>query len=158
MGVAGVPFVESERHRLIGKIHGGVGDGLDRFSAVRVGGGPDPRGEEYGANWRPFLPGAAISEFFPEHYVIAMAAYRFDPTFFSSISVGGFVGYLERVRSNSARILSDETDVLPGVMTRLTTGFVFETRLQIEYAYNWGVIRKDEFGGHGIVVHVSGQF
>jgi len=158
LGVTGVPFVESERHRLFATVHGGVGEGLDRFSAVRVGGGPDPRGEEYGAVWRPFLPGAALNEFFPEHYVIAKAAYRFEPTFFTSVSLGGFVAYLERVRSNSLRRLSQETDVLPGLVARLTTGFVLETRLQIEYAYNWGVIRRDEHGGHGIVVHVSGQF
>lgn len=158
LGVTGVPFVKSERHRLLAKVHGGVGEGVDRFSAVRVGGGPDPRGEEYGSVWRPFLPGAAINEFFPEHYVVALAAYRFEPTFFSSISLGGFIGYLERVRSSATRTLRKEEDVFPGVVTRLTTGFVLETRLQIEYAYNWGVIRKEEYGGHGVVVHVSGQF
>src|SRR5512132_1593196 len=36
----GVPFVESDRHRLIGSAYGGIGENLDRFSAFRLPGRP----------------------------------------------------------------------------------------------------------------------
>ena len=41
---------------------------------------------------------------------------------------------------------------------QLTTGFFFETRLQVDYNYNFDVIRNGNRGGNELVVHVSGSF
>ncbi len=76
LAAGGVPGVASERHRLVGSLHGGAGRHLDRFTAPRIGGGPRPMGEEYGSTWRPVLPGAVIQEFYPDHYLVAVGEYR----------------------------------------------------------------------------------
>ena len=36
----GLPFIESDKHRLLTSIHGGIGKDLDRFSAFRLPGRP----------------------------------------------------------------------------------------------------------------------
>ena len=36
----GLPFIESEKHRLVTSVHGGIGKDLDRFSAFRLPGRP----------------------------------------------------------------------------------------------------------------------
>jgi len=155
LGAGGVPFVESDRHRLIGSLYGGVGNDVDRFSAQRVGGGPT--GEEYGSIWRPVLPGAAVQEFFPEHYALAVAEYRWELFFFSYLSARSSVAWLDRDRRTSSGIQRVD-DVLASVGARITTGFVLSTRLQIDYNYNFGVIRQGEFGGHEVVFHLSSDF
>lgn len=154
-GAMGVPGIASERHRLLGQVWAGAGAGLDRFSAPRVGGGPT--GDEYGALARPILPGAVVREFFPDHYVVALAEYRYELAFFTYLSARAAVGWLERPRGRGGA-LREEDDVLAAVGVRVTTGFFFETLLQIDYAYNEGVIRGGDRGGHEVVVHLSGSF
>ena len=41
---------------------------------------------------------------------------------------------------------------------RVTTGFLFKTRLQLDYNYSTGVVRRGEFGGHEVTVHISRNF
>ena len=156
-GATQMPFLESERHRLLGFVHGGVGSDLDRFSAQRLGGGPAPFGEEYGSTWRPVLPGAAINEFFPEHYVVAVGEYRWEPIFFTYLSARASVGYLDRDRRLNGTI-ERQDDVFAALGARITTGFVFRTRLQIDYNANFGVIRQSDFGGHEVTFHISASF
>ena len=151
----GVPFVESERHRFVGSVYGGIGNDVDRFSAQKVGGGPT--GEEYNSIWRPVLPRAAIQEFFPEHYAMAIAEYRWELIFFSYLSLRSSVAWLDRDRRRSSG-LKRQDDVLPSVGARITTGFLLSTRLQIDYNYNFGVIRQGEYGGHEVVFHLSSDF
>ena len=45
----GLPFIESDKHRLLTSIHGGIGKDLDRFSAFRLAGRP------LGMNGKPSL-------------------------------------------------------------------------------------------------------
>ncbi len=52
----------------------------------------------------------------------------------------------------------EKDDVLSSIGARITTGFLFNTRLQIDYNYNFGVIRQSEYGGHEVVAHFSGAF
>lgn len=157
-GVTGIPFVQSEKHRLLGSLHAGIGDGVDRFSAPRVGGGPDPRGEEFGSVARPILPGAALGEFFPEHYVVGYAGYRIQPTWFAFVDAGATVAWLERLRRQSGSGPRPQDDVLTAVGIRLSTGFLARTRIQVLYAYNFDVIRDGEDGGFEITAHITGYF
>jgi hypothetical protein len=155
-GATGVPFA-SERHRLLATLHGGSGDDLDRFSAFRVGGGPS--GEEFGALGRPILPGAAIDEFATSHYAILVGEYRWEPIFFAYLSLRGSLSYVNRERLDEGTDrISHSDDFLASVGARITTGFFFESRLQLDYNYNAGVIRRDEYGGHEVVVHISASF
>jgi hypothetical protein len=155
VGVRGVPFVESERHRLIGTLHGGWGDGQDRFSNFRTGGGPT--GYEFESISRPVLPGAMIEEYRTDRYAVAIGEYRYEPIFFAYVSLRSSVSYVRRERLHGGvREWSD--DVLGSVGARLVSGFFFETLLQLDYNYNAGVLRRGEFGGHEVTVHVSGSF
>lgn len=155
LGVGGIPFVANERHRLLGSLHGGAADSVDRFSAFRIGGGPS--GDEYEALARPVLPGALIEEYPISHYAIAIGEYRYEPIFFAFLSLRTSIAYVERDR-DLGREISDRDDFLYSIGSRLTSGFFFKTRLQLDYNYNTGVLRRGEFGGHEVVFHVSGSF
>lgn len=50
-----VPWVPTERHRLIVTMYGGIGKNLDRFSTFRLPG--RPTGYEWEALSRPLIPG-----------------------------------------------------------------------------------------------------
>jgi hypothetical protein len=157
VAAGGVPFVEDERHRLIGSLHGGAGTSLDRFSSFRIGGGPSPNGEEYEGQARPIIPGAFIEEFTTSRYAVLLGEYRWEPIFFAYLSLRGSVTYIERERLEGGAVRSED-DVLASVGARVTTGFLLETRLQVDYNWNAGVIRDGHYGGHEVVVHISGQF
>jgi hypothetical protein len=152
-----LPFAASERHRLFASLHGGIGTATDRFSAPRVGGGPDPMGEEYGSTGRPIIPGAVIDEFFPERFVTAVVEYRWEAFFFAYAGPRASVSFLDVDRRRS-RGIDRQDEVFASLGFRLTTGFVFETRLQLDYNHNFGVVRRGEYGGHEVVVHVSREF
>ncbi|MDA8387246.1 MAG: hypothetical protein M0Z58_01115 [Nitrospiraceae bacterium] len=156
LAAGGVPWVKSKSQRLVGAIHAGSGYRLDRFSAARVGGGPDPLGEEYGSTYLPVLPGAVIQEFFPEHYVLATGEYRWQPFFFACLGVDASAGWLDRLRRTDAGIVK-KNDLLPAVGVRLITGFFFDTRLQIAYNYNFSVVRNGGYGGHEFLMEISGN-
>jgi hypothetical protein len=155
----GVPGIESERHRLISKVHAGWGWNVDRFSWPRIGGGPG--GEEFMSLARPLLPGAAISEFTPKHYVVALAEYRYELLFFTYLSAYGGVAWLDRERLGPAGLdgeIRKQNDSLFPVGGRITTGFLFHTQLQVEYNYNFDVIRNDHRGASEILGHISKSF
>jgi len=153
--LAAVPGVDSERHRLLTTTYAGAGGGLDRFSAPRVGGGP--QGDEYLSISRPVIPGAQLQEFYPEHYAIAIAEYRYEPIFFSYLGLVGSVAWLDRDRIRSSGI-ERQDDTLGSIGGRMSTGFFGNSRLQLEYHYNFGLVRDGEFGGHTLIFSVSGSF
>jgi len=159
VAATGIPGI-GERHRLIGMVHGGRGWDLDRFSQPRVGGGP--RGNEYMSLARPILPGAAINEFTPDkHYVIGLAEYRYELMFFAYLSAYGGVAYLDRERLGPTRFngpIRSQDDFLYPVGARLTSGFLFRSQLQLEYNYNFDVIREGKRGGGEVLVHISRAF
>jgi len=147
-----VPGVDSDRHRLIGSLHAGVGSNLDRFSAPRIGGGVQPMGVEYGSTWRPVLPGSVIQEFFPKHYVVAAGEYRWEALFFTYLSLNGSVGWLDHLTQTGRGTIS-KNDVFTSLGARVTTGFFFDTNMKLGYNYNFGVIRDGRHGGHEIVLY-----
>jgi hypothetical protein len=151
----GIPGV-SEKHRLIGSVHAGVGGNLDRFSAPSMGGGPS--GDEFLAISRPLVPGAGIGEFFPDHYAIGLFEYRYELFFFTYLSARGSVAWLDRDRLDADNEIHRRDNTLTSVGTRLTTGFVFSTRLQLDYNYNFDVIRSHQRGANEWVLQVSRSF
>jgi hypothetical protein len=159
VAATGIPGIDNERHRLIPTVHAGWGWGLDRFSQPRVGGGPS--GSEYMSLARPTLPGAAISEFTPRHYAVALAEYRYELLFFTYLSAYGGVAWLDRERlgpTGFAGGIRRQNDLLYPVGARITTGFAFHTQLEIEYNYNFDVIRERDRGDSELVVHISRSF
>ena len=160
LGATAVPGVASERHRLLGSLHAGVGSHLDRFSATRIGGGVLTMGEEYGSTWRPVLPGAVIQEYFPKHYAIAVGEYRWEALFFTYLSFTASAGWLDRLRQTGPNVTdtTSRNDLFTSLGGRLTTGFFFASRMQLSYNYNFSEIRNGRHGGHEIVLQFSRSF
>lgn len=156
-GITGVPGVAGERHRLVAAVHTGLGDGTDRFSAQRVGGGPDTRGGEFELTARPVLPGAALGEYFPANYVLGYAGYRFEPAFFAFVDAGITFGQLDRDRQTVGG-RERRTDAVTAVSVRLSTGCLGNTRLQLLGAYDFDAVRDGSDGALAIVLQVSGYF
>ncbi len=156
LAAGGVPFVPSERHRLIGSLHAGVGGHLDRFSSPRIGGGPD--GTDYTSVERVIVPGAAIEEFLPHHYVVAVAEYRFEPIFFVYLGLRASAGWLDLETRDGSGGTRRQDGFVTSIGGRLTTGFFFQTRLQLDYAYSPDIVRRGGRGGNEVVLHVSREF
>ncbi len=157
IGAVQLPFTKSRRHRLLGSTHTGIGHNLDRFSAERVGGGPNPKGDAYSEIWRPLLPGAQVFEYFPENYAILTGEYRWQATFFSYLSLGGGIGTLNPLRQTNQGIKRRQT-VYPFLGAQMVTGFLGNTRLTLSYTHNWGVVRDGKFGGNEIMAWVAGTW
>ncbi|MEJ2033244.1 MAG: hypothetical protein P8Y63_09440, partial [Deltaproteobacteria bacterium] len=158
VAAGGVPFVASERHRLVGAFYGGIGHHLDRFNAPRVGGGPAPMGEEYGSTYWPTLPGAAFWEFFPRNYAILLGEYRWEPLFFLYFHVRGSVARLDRLRRNDSGQVYHSEDTFGSIGIGTTSGFFFESRLCLDYSYNTSVIRDGSWGANAVVLRISKTF
>jgi hypothetical protein len=100
VAATGVPFVRSERHRLVTSVHGGTGTNTDRFSAFRLGGGPMTA--DWEALSRAVLPGAALDEFYSETYGIFNVEYRFEMLFFAYLRVRGTLAQVDRLRFDAS--------------------------------------------------------
>lgn len=155
--IGDVPMLRDERWRAWASLQGGIGETVDRFSAVRVGGGPDLRGEEWDTTARPLLPGSALGEFFPQHFAVGALGVRRELAFWAFVDLGATVAWLDRDRA-VAGVRQREDDVLTAVHTRLCSGFFGDTRLLLDYAYGFDVLRSGERGGHEIVLQFSGRF
>lgn len=153
--VTGVPGIPSDRHRLLSTFYAGVGTDLDRFSAPRIGGGP--QGDEYLTISRPVVPGSLLQEFYPEHYAIAITEYRYEPIFFSYLGLVGSFAWLDRDRQRGGAI-EREDDTLASLGARMSTGFFGHSRIQVEYHHNFGLVRDGERGGDALVFSISGSF
>ncbi|MBI5496442.1 MAG: hypothetical protein HY904_15575 [Deltaproteobacteria bacterium] len=154
---SGLPGVDSERHRLVLSAHGAVGRHLDRFSAPRVGGGVRPGGQEFGSSWRPILPGAAVQEFYPSRYLVLVGEYRFEPVFFAFLHAVASVSVLERDRLAGDAVTSSD-DLFASVGAMVTSGFLFNTRIQLAVHRNTSVVRSGRAGGNELVLDVNGKF
>ncbi|GAB4152825.1 MAG: hypothetical protein Fur0037_21660 [Planctomycetota bacterium] len=152
-----VPWVDSDRHRILGSVHVGAGRGLDAFSAVRVGGGPDLRGEEFATTSRPWLPGSAWGEFFPDHYAMFSAGYRAELTFFAFLDAGATLAFLDRDRAVAGGF-ERRDGWLSALSVRLSSGFLWSTRIQIGYAHGFDAIRNGRRGADEVVFAVTGRF
>ena len=158
VAATGVPGL-GERHRWLQQVHAGWGWDLDRFSQPRVGGGPG--GQEFLSIGRATLPGANLSEFTPKHYAVALTEYRYELFFFTYLSARGGIAWLDRDRLGPGGVLGPihhQNDFLVPVGGGITTGFLFKTQLQVDYNYNFDVIRERDRGGSEVVVHVSKSF
>ena len=155
--IGGLPGIDNEHHRWITAAHVGIADSVDRFSAPRVGGGPETRGGEYELSARPVLPGAALGEYFPSHYALVYAGYRFEPVFYAFVDAGVTFGQLDRDHLGT-NTRTRSTDTVTALSVRLSTGFFGNTRVQLLTAYGFDTIRQGESGAYSVVLQFSGYF
>ena len=135
------PFSPAQRHRLIASAYGGVGARLDRFSAFRLGGGPG--GGEWETLARPLVPGAAFGELFPSDYLVLNVEYRYELLFFLYLHLRGSMAWVDLFRFQGGGLI-DRTDGLHSVSAAVTSGFLWNSQLELGYSHNFGLFRIDE--------------
>ena len=151
VAAGGVPLVNSERHRLITSLYGGIGKNLDRFSAFRLPG--RPTGYEWEALSLPVMPGVAFNELFPTRYGIADLIYRYEALFFLYPYIRATYGIVERPRFSPDRSIRFQMDSLPAVGGGIVSGAPWRSQIELGYSYNFGIFRDPgghvSMGGHG---------
>src|SRR5438445_3144621 len=157
VAAGGVPFVGSDRHRLIGSAYGGIGQHLDRFSAFRLPG--RPKGYEWDALSRPMLPGVAFNELFPRRYFITDLTYRYGAMLALFPYIRGTYAVVERARFADNGTIKMQMDSLPAIGGGIITRGPWRTQIEANYTYNFGIFRSTDsgpqMGGHGIFISLS---
>jgi len=157
IGAGGVPFVKSERHRLIGSAYGGIGKDLDRFSAFRLPG--RPTGYEWEALSRPVLPGVAFNELFPTRYGIGDLMYRYEALFFVYPYIRANYAIVERPRFQADGTIKNQIDKLPSLGGGVISGAPWRSQVELNYSYNFGIFRDPggtpREGGHSFFIFWS---
>ena len=138
-----VPFVNSERHRLLVSAYGGAGSNLDRFSALRLSGGSNAG--DFESLSQPILPAAAFDEIATRGYGILNLEYRFEALFFLFLSARGTLARADRVRFDAQGGFANCTDWLNGVTVGLTSGFLWSSTIELFFSRNFGL--ESESGG-----------
>ncbi|HEX7614115.1 MAG TPA: hypothetical protein VF554_02450 [Thermoanaerobaculia bacterium] len=138
-----VPFVRSERHRLLVSAYGGAGSNLDRFSALRLSGGSNAG--DFESLSQPILPAAAFDEIATRGYGIVNVEYRFEALFFLFLSARGTLARADRVRFDAKGDFVNRTDWLNGVTVGLTSGFLWSSTIEAFFSRNFGL--ESESGG-----------
>ena len=143
-GATGLPRL-SERHRLIGIIHGGYAPKtLDRFSAFRIGGGPFP--SETDDLYRYWYPGAVFNQFPAADFVVATLEYRYEVLFFLYLHLRGTMAEINRPyfrqSSPSFSHLDFTHDYSGAVSLGITCGMPWDSQLYTEYTYDSRILRN----------------
>jgi hypothetical protein len=138
-----VPFVRSERHCLLVSAYAGAGSNLDRFSALRLSGGSNAG--DFESLSQPILPAAAFDEIATRGYGIVNLEYRFEALFFLFLHARGTLARADRVRFDSQGGFVNRTDWLNGVTVGLTSGFLWNSSLELFFSRNFGL--ESESGG-----------
>jgi hypothetical protein len=154
----GVPFVDSEKHRLITSLHAGIGKDQDRFSAFRLPG--RPTGYEWEAVSLPMIRGVAFNELFPRRYAIANLQYRYEALFFLFPYLEATWGLVERPRFTADGAIRMSTDSMPTLGAGLVSGAPWRSQVELNYTYNFGIFRDPggappTRGGHGMFIFWS---
>ncbi len=150
---SGLPFVNSEKHRLIASFHAGIGQDLDRFSTFRLPG--RPTGYEWEAVSLPMIHGVAFNELFPRHYTVANVQYRYQALFLLYPYIEAGWSFIEQPHFTSEGRIKMTTDSMPTVGTGIVSGAPWQSQIELNYTYNFGVFRDSgndspSRGGHGI--------
>jgi hypothetical protein len=155
MGATGIPGL-SERNRVLGTFYGGTAlyRTLDRFSAFRVGGGPFAN--ESDDLFRISYPGAMFNQFPVSDYFIGTLEYRRELLFFLYLHLRATLAWVDRTILTSSRINFSE-NVGKAVSVGLTSGFIWDSQLYLEYSRDTEILRNGR-SGNGILVLWSKSF
>lgn len=159
IGAMGIPGL-SERHRFIGYLHGGVSPmgKLDRFSAFRAGGGPFPN--ESDDLYRLPYPGALFNNFGVTDYVVGTLEYRYQLAFFLYLHLRGTFAWggnrpdYATTQELRLRLKSSDGEAFS---VGLTSGFIGDSQLYLEYSYDNNLLRNG-VGGNSFMLLWSKSF
>ncbi len=138
-----VPFVNSERHRLLVSAYAGAGSNLDRFSALRLSGGSNAG--DFESLSQPILPAAAFDEVATRGYGILNLEYRFEALFFLFLHARATLARADRVRFDEQGGFVSRTDWLNAATVGLTSGFLWSSTIELFFSRNFGL--EKESGG-----------
>jgi len=145
----------SERDRLIFSVYGGAAaeNGLDRFSAFRIG-GPFPTESDDLA--RVPYPGAEFNQFPVSDYFVGTAEYRRELLFFLYLHLRGTLAWANRDVLTCRPLLFRESR--GQILTvGLTTGLPWNSTLYLEYSYDSGILRNG-VAGNSLLLLWSKEF
>ncbi|HEY7532207.1 MAG TPA: hypothetical protein VH681_05415 [Nitrospiraceae bacterium] len=154
---SGVPFVDSEKHRLVTSVYAGIGKHLDRFSTFRLPG--RPTGYEWEAIALPIMPSVAFNELYPEKYAIGHVEYRYEPIFFAYPYIRGSWGFIEQARFQADGTIRNSVDSMPALSGGVVSGAPWRSQIELNYSYNFGIFKDTgdgpTLGRHGFFVFWS---
>jgi hypothetical protein len=78
------------------------------------------------------VPGAGIGEFWPDHYAIGIAEYRYELFFFTYLRRAARGAWLDRDRLRSNNTTHRENNTLKSLGMRLTTGFLRPASVRLQ--------------------------
>ena len=147
---SGIPLL-SEKNRLLMSVYGGVAPYgmLDRFSAFRIGGGPIPC--ESDDLDRLVFPGAMFSQFPASDYLLGALEYRRELLPFLYLHLRGTFGRLTRTVFTEPQVTS-RRGTGEALSAGLTTGFLWNSELHVEYTYDTSILRNGTAGGNVILM------
>ena len=160
--IAGGPAFLSEKHRFIFSVYWGLEGAkqLDRYSAPRLGGGPG--GDESEALSRCPIPGMRLDEFVVSRYLLFGLEYRLELLFFTYLHIKGTIGPIRRMEldDHDREVAMTKNEAVGSIGVALTTGFIWDSQLYLEYVHDRGLLRgtaKNE-GGHNVMFTWSKSF
>ena len=148
IGAMGIPWL-SEQNRFIWYLHGGISPWgkLDRFSTFRAGGGPFPN--ETDDLYRLPYPGALYNNFPVSDYVVSTIEYRRELLFFLYLHLRGTFAWganrPDYTTDQGLRLRLTSTDA-EAFSVGLTSGFIKDSQLYLEYAYDSKLLRNGTSG------------
>ena len=155
----GFPFYD-EKHRFILALHGGLSPtkGLDRYSGVRLGGGPT--GDESEAISRSVIPGVRFDEYVVDRYIIATFEYRWEIFFFLYFHIKATIGGIRRLTFDDVeeKLAFNQNDFVSSIGVAITTGFIWDSQLYIEYVQDRGVAGRENNEGNNFLFSWSKSF
>jgi hypothetical protein len=145
MGAFGIPGL-SEKNRVLASVHGGLIDkkSADRYNAFRLNGGPFA--QETDDLYSPNYPGALDNETIVSKYLLTNLEYRRELLPFLYLQLRGTFIWADRSTVIGLNQIGFKSDNGQTASMAVTSGFLWESQLYIEYAWDTGFLRDGKAG------------
>jgi hypothetical protein len=145
LGAFGIPGL-SEKNRVMASIHGGFIDtkNADRFNAFRLSGGAFA--EESDDFRRPNYPGALDYETIVSKYLLLNMEYRRELLPFLYLHLRGSFIWADRSTVIGLNQIGFKSENGQSASVAVTTGFLWTSRIYLEYAWDSGFLRGGKPG------------
>ena len=141
----GIPGL-SEKNTILTSIHAGVAEKkrTDRFNAFRLSSALFA--SETDDLYRPDYPGALFTENLAAQYLLLNIEYRREIFFFLYFTLRGSFIWADRSTIIGGNQIGFKSDNGQSASAALTSGFLWNSRLHLQYAWDSGFLRDGESG------------
>lgn len=156
MGAFGIPGL-SEKNGVFASIHGGFIDqkNADRYDAFPLFGGACA--EVTDDLWRPNYPGALEDETIVSKYLLLNVEYRRELLPFLYLQLRGTFIWADRSTVIGLNQIGFKSDNGHAVSVAMTTGFLWNSRIYLEYAWDSGFLH-DGVPGSSVILQWAKSF